>query len=246
MSTAGCSDRAQAAIAPPARILLLVAAHDASRQVAHRIAARVDRVATRALSDRDPIKPTDVVALIMPPSAPIIACLQALEEVRGLAHEVVVVTHHDHEGEIILFGAGATDVINLDAPAELLLARLTTARRRHESRLVTQPTVLESGTVSVDLNSHLVTVDGHNVPLTHLQFRIVAALVATTGRVVPFVTLADLCATRGDRASIRTIRSIISQARRTLRAFDVDIQSVKGKGYRLSPTTASAEGPRCR
>ncbi len=178
------------------------------------------------------------MALIMPPSAPMVDCRQALDDVRELACEVVVVTNHDHDIETILFEAGATDVVDLDAPTELLLVRMDTARRRHESRRVTPATVLESGMISVHLDSHLVTVDGHNVPLTHLQFRIVTALVATPGRVVPFDTLADLCATRSERASIRTIRSIVGQLRRSLRAFDVDIQSVKGKGYRLLPTTA--------
>jgi DNA-binding response OmpR family regulator len=246
MSTVGGSDGARVAIAPLTRILLLVAAHDASRQVADRIAASCDRVATRALSDHGPITATDVVAVIMPPSAPIVDCRHALDKVRRLAGEVVIVTHHDHDIEIILFGAGATDVVNLDAPAELLLARMTTACRRHESRLVTPASVFECGMVSVDLDSHLLTVDGHRVRLTHLQFQIVAALVATPGRTVPLVTLAHLYATRGDQTSTRTIRSNVSQLRRTLRAFEMDIESVKGKGYRLLRTTACLPRTRWR
>ncbi|HWI82369.1 response regulator [Ramlibacter sp.] len=97
---------------------------------------------------------------------------------------LVVSARHQEAEKIKLLDAGADDYLTKPFSVGELLARIRVALRHRGTALDPAATVHELDGLKVDLRSRLVTVAGEPVHLTPTEFKLLARLVRSAGRVV--------------------------------------------------------------
>lgn len=80
------------------------------------------------------------------------------------------------------FNAGANDAVTSPPDIDELLARLRELDRRSSGSIAS---VLNTGSVTIDLGALCAMVDGREIPLRRREFQILKHLVANAGRAVP-------------------------------------------------------------
>jgi DNA-binding response OmpR family regulator len=127
------------------------------------------------------------------------------------------------------------------SPAELVLRVKSILRRTAAMNTDSGPrAALEQGDLTIDLDRHEVTRDGKPIPLTRVEFRLLATLVEAGGRVLTRDQLLDALYGR-DQADVldRTIDVHIGRLRDKL-GDDADepryVTTVRGIGYRAART----------
>ena len=112
------------------------------------------------------------------------------------------------------FDMGAADyLVKPYSPVELS-ARIRAALRRRETPEPSQPYVL--GDLTIDYAERLVSLDGHPVPLTDIEYRTLAELASNAGRVLTYEhLLRRVWRLEGD-ADVRPMRTAVSSLRRKL------------------------------
>jgi DNA-binding response OmpR family regulator len=150
---------------------------------------------------------------------------------------IVMLTACDDEDDVIrAFKLGADDYVTKPFSARLLAARVATilrrtaegARRRRDDRV-------RVGGLELDLRSYEVRMDGREVRLTPLEFRILHILAANAGRVVPYGRLIEF-AWGHEGASPSNLKIRIHALREKLGlpgGAEPGIQAVVGTGYTL-------------
>jgi two-component system, OmpR family, KDP operon response regulator KdpE len=96
---------------------------------------------------------------------------------------VIVLSARGQEGDkVIALDAGAEDYLTKPFGASELLARIRVVLRR--VTVAPTPSVLELGPIRIDQPRHTVTIDGREVHLTPIEFRLLLELARRPGRVV--------------------------------------------------------------
>jgi DNA-binding response OmpR family regulator len=148
---------------------------------------------------------------------------------------VIVVSPRADELDVLrAFDAGADDFLARPAGYLELRARLRAILRRSEVGGVRR--LLEVGTLTIDLDTRAVSVDGQPVELRPLEFELLVHLAREPQRVCSKDELLRIVWGFRANASTRTVDSHASRLRRRL---DVDgarrwVVNVWGVGYRLS------------
>ena len=128
---------------------------------------------------------------------------------------------------------GADDYVTKPFSSAELLARVEAVLRRFKAPAKALD-VYEDRDIHVDFDRHLVSVRGHSVELSPLEFRLFSALVRNAGVVLSPERLLDLC--WNDRAAGPTnVRVYISSLRKKLEEDLTNprlIQTVREFGYR--------------
>jgi DNA-binding response OmpR family regulator len=128
---------------------------------------------------------------------------------------------------------GADDYVTKPFALEELMARVEAVIRRHRGKGGAK---LVSGDVVVDLSEGLALRAGKPVPLTAIEFRILAALMRSSGQLVTYAQLAEAvwAVTTGPESNSLEVH--ISRIRQKLEADGGSrlIQTVRGLGYRFN------------
>jgi DNA-binding response OmpR family regulator len=167
----------------------------------------------------------------------ILATIRALSDV-----PVIVLTGTDEEQRIAALRGGADDCVSkppLDAELQARLEALLRRPRQGDLR----PVVLTDEFVEIDRVRHRVSVLGHEVALTPIEFRMLATFAENPGRVLGHGQLLELV--WGDRIRERDeVKLYVSYLRRKLGgAADVDpVETVRGVGYRYRPRLVKVNG----
>jgi len=129
---------------------------------------------------------------------------------------------------------GADDYLAKPFALEELMARVEAVIRRHRgkggARLVAQDVV-------VDLSEGMATRGGRNLGLTAIEFRILAALMRSSGQLVTYAQLAEAVWAVSNGPESNSLEVHVSRIRQKLELDGGSrlIQTVRGLGYRFSP-----------
>ncbi len=149
---------------------------------------------------------------------------------------VVMLTAKGEEiDRVVGFEVGADDYVTKPFSVRELLLRLRAVLRR------TQPTPSEPtddiafGRLRVDPDAHQVWLDGDEVTLTALEFKLLTTLLSRKGRVQSRKQLLDdVWGIQAD-VSTRTVDTHVKRLRQKLGAAGEYIETLRGVGYRFRP-----------
>lgn len=146
---------------------------------------------------------------------------------------VVILTAKGEEiDRVIGFELGADDYVVKPFSVRELILRVRAVLRRDEAAPAKKPRV-EFGVLSVDRDAHRVWVNGAEVDLTALEFRLLTTLCERRGRVQSRAALLDAVWGIETKISERTVDAHVKRLRHVLGAARDYIQTVRGVGYRF-------------
>jgi two-component system phosphate regulon response regulator PhoB len=221
-----------------ARILLVEDESDLREVLEYNLARAGHRV-EMAANGRDALRlarlaPPDVVLLdLMLPDMPGTEVFRALKRdpaTQG-ARIVMVTAKGEEVDRIVGFELGADDYVTKPFSVRELLLRVQAVLRRAHAET---STALEIGSLRIDRTAHRVTVEGREIQLTTLEFKLLVTLLERQDRVqTRGVLLADVWGFSSELAS-RTVDTHVKRLREKLGAASQYIETVRGVGYRMS------------
>jgi two-component system phosphate regulon response regulator PhoB len=133
---------------------------------------------------------------------------------------------------ILSFELGADDYVTKPfSPRELVL-RIGSILRRRAPELPASNN-LRLGKICLDRDRHEVTVEGEEIALTAIEFKLLLTLLENKGRTLSRSAFLDRV--WGDEAEVeaRTVDTHMRRLREKLREAADQVQTVRGFGYRL-------------
>ena len=171
--------------------------------------------------------------------------LEVLSALRSTDNLVPVIVISAREGEydkVAALRLGADDYVTKPFALAELLARIDAVlRRTHQIAATPVPTPhgdrLQFEDVSIDLGQRVVTRDGAEVKLTHLEFELLVFFLRHPSQVFSRTQLFNLV--WGQSAgSVRTVDNFVGQLRKRFEPDPEEPQhfiTVRGSGYRFDP-----------
>lgn len=152
---------------------------------------------------------------------------------------VIMLTAKGEEVDrIVGFELGAEDYITKPfSPRELILRVKAVLKRAVESREAPPGKALSFNELAVDLSRHRVTVKGSEVPLSLKEFKLLAELLNSRGRVLTRDTLLDRVWGQDCYVTPRTVDTHIRRLRAKLKGPGKYIETVRGVGYRFKESS---------
>jgi len=168
-------------------------------------------------------------------------------ETRGIP--VIMVTGRVEEGDKVLgFEMGADDYVTKPfSPRELVARIRAVVRRGKASEAGDRKQHLKAGDLEIDRHRFEVIMKGQRVDLTPKEFDLLAALVATPGRVFGREELLDLVWGEDGFVEPRTVDVHVARLRAKFTAARLPapgIETVRGVGYRFREQDAARLGGR--
>ncbi len=177
--------------------------------------------------------PNLVLLDVMLPGEDGVSLLQSLRrDPRTKRLPVILVTAKGAEMDKVRgLDSGADDYLTKPFGIMELLARVRALLRRSEETRPAQ--VLTVGALSLDRERHLVRAGERNVELTHMEFELLAFMMAHVGKAVTREMLLDDVWGLGFAGDTRTVDVHIRSLRQKLGDLSVMILTVRGVGYKL-------------
>ena len=173
--------------------------------------------------------------------------IQGIELVRTLRRTsqvpIIIVTAQADSTEVVLgLEAGADDYVTKPFVAKELMARVGTQMRRatplsSDENAFGDHRQLSCGSIHIDLASSLVTRDDEYVPVSRIEFFVLAELVAAKGRVLSRDYLLRKVWGYGDSGDGRVVDNLIYRLRNKVEsdpANPTHLLTVRGFGYRMT------------
>ncbi len=145
---------------------------------------------------------------------------------------LILSARHDSADKVRALKLGADDYMTKPFWPEELVARVQARLRRPEMR---RGGIVDAGPLAVDLEGRLVEVDGKEIPLTKVEFDLLAALARRPGAAVSRAQLLDEVLDPDREGTERTLDVHFSRLRKKLGPAGRRIATVWGVGYRLDP-----------
>jgi two-component system response regulator RegX3 len=150
---------------------------------------------------------------------------------------VIMVTARDSEiDKVVGLELGADDYVTNPYSARELIARIRAVLRRGADADDAGERVLEAGPVRMDIERHIVTVDGLQVPMPLKEFELLAFLMRNRGRVLTRGQLIDRVWGADYVGDTKTLDVHVKRLRSKIEpdpANPVRLLTVRGLGYKL-------------
>ena len=167
--------------------------------------------------------------------------LSGVDVCRALRHRssvpVIMLTAKDSEiDKVVGLEIGADDYVTKPYSSRELLARIKAVLRRGQEPEELMPPTLESGPVRMDVERHVVTVDGQHVALPLKEFELLEMLLRNSGRVLTRVQLIDRVWGSDYVGDTKTLDVHVKRLRSKVEpdpAYPQFIVTVRGLGYKF-------------
>jgi two-component system response regulator RegX3 len=151
---------------------------------------------------------------------------------------VIMVTARDSEiDKVVGLELGADDYVTKPYSARELIARIRAVLRRGiEAEDVGVDTVLEAGPVRMDIERHIVSIDGHQIALPLKEFELLEYLMRNKGRVLTRGQLIDRVWGSDYVGDTKTLDVHVKRLRSKIEADPANparLVTVRGLGYKL-------------
>ncbi|MGZ6315631.1 MAG: response regulator [Anaerolineales bacterium] len=150
---------------------------------------------------------------------------------------IIVLSVRDSEREkVAAFDKGADDYLTKPFGIGELLARVRVALRHSSRTIGTQTSVVQAGSLKIDLAWHAVTRDGEEVKLTATEFNLLAYLATNRGRVLTHRSILEHVWGPADVDHTEYLRVYMRQLRKKLESDPEHPQVIvtePGIGYRF-------------
>ncbi len=145
---------------------------------------------------------------------------------------IMLTARGDEIDRIVGFEVGADDYVTKPfSPREVVL-RARAVLRRSAGKPAERP-VAAVGPIRVDADAHRVWVDGAEVALTPLEFKLLQTLMTRLGRVQPRERLLEDVWEMSSEVETRTVDTHMKRLREKLGSARELIETVRGVGYRM-------------
>jgi two-component system phosphate regulon response regulator PhoB len=149
---------------------------------------------------------------------------------------VIFLTARSEESDVVAgLRLGADDYVTKPFSMSVLVARVAALIRRARDVQHAAGATVQAGPIVIDPERHQVLVGGRPVSLTLTEFRLLAALVTSQGRVLTRNQLIDLVLGANAVVTDRTIDVHLTALRRKLGPARTLIRTVRGVGYCFAP-----------
>lgn len=172
-------------------------------------------------------------AIVLDLGLPVLDGVSVLSKWRRAGHKtpVLILTARDRWSDKVAgFDAGADDYVTKPFHMEEILARLRALVRRAAGIATSE---LTCGPVALDTANAKVTVDGRNIKLTSLEFRLLSYLMHHPGKIVSRTELVEHLYDQDFDRDSNTVEVFVGRLRKKL-SVDV-LQTVRGMGYSMMP-----------
>ena len=151
---------------------------------------------------------------------------------------VVMLTARGDEAERVQgLEAGADDYVTKPFNVREMVLRVKAVLRRAGQAKSEEPATLSLGSLVLDTAAHRCTVEGKDVPLTALEFKLLHHLMSRTGRVQTRARLlGEVWGLQGELET-RTVDTHVLRLRDKLGAARDLVETVRGIGYRMAEET---------
>jgi two-component system phosphate regulon response regulator PhoB len=186
------------------------------------------------LAVQEPVPQLVLLDLMLPdlPGTEVCRRLRQDERTRGVG--VIMLTARAEEiDRVVGFEVGADDFVAKPFSVRELLLRIRAVltRLRPDERTVSAP--IEFERLRVEIDAHQVWVDGAELALTPLEFRLLTTLLTRRGRVQTRATLlSDVWGMHADLVT-RTVDTHVKRLREKLGAAGEYVETIRGVGYRF-------------
>jgi two-component system phosphate regulon response regulator PhoB len=156
---------------------------------------------------------------------------------------VVMLTAKDDEiDRVVGFEVGADDYVTKPFSVRELMLRVRAVLRRAKDTVAAEPSKkIEFGRLRIDPEAHQLWVDGEEIVLTALEFRLLTTLLERRGRVQTRTTLLeDVWGIHAD-ITTRTVDTHVKRLREKLGAAGDYVETIRGVGYRLRAQPAESD-----
>ena len=224
------------------RILVVEDEPDIVALVAYHLAKAGYRVSTAgtgtdALAMARAERPSLIVLDLMLPGLSgfdVLEQLRSEEATRDIA--VLMLTARREEPDRIRgLSLGADDYLTKPFSPQELVLRVTAILRRVGAAAATPSDVIQLGPVRIDRAAHRVSVDGADVELTPIEFKLLLVLAERRGRVQARAHLLETVWEAAPDIQTRTVDMHVQRLRTKLGPAGDLIETVRGFGYRLRP-----------
>jgi two-component system phosphate regulon response regulator PhoB len=175
-----------------------------------------------------------VLDLMLPDIPGTEVCRQIKADPRTRHVPVVMLTARvDEIDRVVGFEVGADDYVTKPFSVRELALRLKSVLRRAGGARTSEQPPESVGPIRVDLDAHRCFVEGVEVQLTAMEFKLLTTLMARLGRVQSRERLLEDVWGMSSEVETRTVDTHVKRLREKLGAERDLLQTVRGVGYRL-------------
>jgi two-component system phosphate regulon response regulator PhoB len=172
--------------------------------------------------------------LMLPDVAGTEICRQIKSDPRTRHVPVVMLTAKGEEVDrVVGFELGADDYVTKPFSVRELILRLKAVLRRAGPGRAAERPPEAVGPIRVDVDAHRAFVDGTEIQLTPLEFRLLATFMARLGRVQSREQLLEDVWEMSSELETRTVDTHVKRLREKLGSGRDLLETVRGIGYRL-------------